>query len=281
MRVGINPNRKLEADHFEPVVFGVVTHLPNFEEYHERRFEVLQTSLRSMVRNADIEHTLMIWDNDSHPTVREWIMDEMKPDIFVSSFNFGKTGSRTSLMRMLPPYLVVAFGDDDIYYYPGWFKPQLEILEHFPNVACVTGYPVRTSFRWGNAGTKRWARQNAKVETGRFLPQQWEDDFAVSIGRDVQKHRDGSVNDMDVRINYKGVQAYATSHHCQFIAKSEQVARILTYDGFAMGDERPFDEAMDSIGLRLATMNRYTRHIGNVLHDELKQEIEFAELHTA
>lgn len=281
MRKGINPNRKLTAETFAPVVLACVVHLPNFEEYHEGRFEVVQTCLRSMTQHAETEHTLAIWDNDSHPLVREWILDELKPDVYVRSFNFGKTGARTSLVRMLPPYRVVAFSDDDMYFYPNWLKPQMELLQHFPNVACVTGYPVRTSFRWGNDRTKAWARQNAKVETGRFLPDQWEDDFAVSIGRDILMHRETSKNDRDTRITYKGVTAYATSHHCQFISASEQVSRILTYDGYCMGDERPFDMAMDSIGLRLATTKRLVRHIGNVLHDELKQEIEFAELHPA
>jgi hypothetical protein len=259
------------------VVLAVLLHLPDFEGYHAKRFEVVKTCIRSMTEHADMEYSLIVWDNGSHPLVKEWLRDEVRPDILVNSINLGKTSGRTNIARIIPPGHVVAFSDDDMYFYPNWLKPQIELLQHFPNVACVTGYPVRTSFRWGNESTKRWARENAKVETGVFLPQQWEDDFAVSIGRDIHEHRQGTQADRDVLITYQGKQAYATSHHCQFIAKSEQVARILTYDNFSMGDEKPFDMAMDSIGLRLATTERLTRHMGNVIHAELRQEIQESE----
>lgn len=276
MRVGNNPRRIARAVVLKPVVLCVLTHLPNFEGYHAQRLEVVQTCLRSMTQNADMEYSLAIWDNDSHPEFRSWVRSEIKPDIFVESVNVGKTAGRTALTRILPPQTIVCYSDDDMYFYPNWLRPQIELLQHFPNVACVTGYPVRTSFRWGNTKTKNWAQtaEGAKLEAGRYLPQKWEDDFAVSIGRGVQEHRDTSGSDLDFRITYKGKQAYATSHHCQFIAKQEIVSRVMSWDGMSMGDERPFDLTLDSLGLRLATTQRLTRHIGNVLHDELREEIK-------
>lgn len=279
MRVGINPLRKDKAAEYKSIVLACVVHLPNFEGYHAGRFEVLQTCLDSMVRNCGLDHTLAIWDNGSAPAVEEWIRDAMRPDIYVKSINLGKTAGRTSLMRILPPNRVVSYSDDDMYFYPNWLQPQISLLKTFPKVACVTGYPVRTSFRWGNQNTLRLLGElpEAKLETGRFLPDQWEADFAVSIGRDIEAHRQGTLNDNDIRVTYKNQQAYATSHHCQMIGYSETLARVLTFDGFCMGDERPFDVALDSIGLRLATTERLTRHIGNVLHDELRQDIAAAE----
>jgi len=269
----MNPNRKTPADKFLPVVLAVVTHLPNMDGYHKDRFEVVQTCLRSMTQNAKTDFTLMVWDNDSCDVFREWIEDEIRPDVFVKSFNLGKTGGRTSLMRMIPPDRVVAYADDDMFFYPNWLQPQIDLLNHFPGVSCVTGYPVRTSFRWANELTKRWAKQNAELSQGRFIPNQWEDDFADSVGRDRETHRQGTKSDFDWKIKYNGVEAYATSHHCQFISKSEIVSRVLTYDDAAMGDEKPFDVVMDKLGLRLATCERLTRHIGNVIHDELRSEI--------
>jgi len=231
-----------------------------------------------MRRNANMDHTLTIWDNGSCNELREWLQDEFKPDLLVLSENVGKDTARTTLMRMALPDAIVGYSDDDMYFYPDWLRPQVELLQHFPNVACVTGYPVRTSFRWGNTKTKDWARINATLEHGRFLPQQWEDDFADSIGRDVDAHKQTSATDLDARIEYKGAKAYATSHHCQFIGWSNTLTRIQTYSRAAMASDKPFDMALDSIGLRLSTINRYTRHIGNVLHDELRKEINAAEL---
>lgn len=273
MRIGHNPKSKSTADNLQGIVFAVVTHLPNFTGYHEHRFEVVKTCLLSMVRNSGIQHSLVIWDNDSCQEFRDWVRREIKPDIFVESINIGKTAGRTAIIKMLPPDKIVCYSDDDIYYYPDWYKPQERLLTHFPNVACVTGYPVRTSFRWGNVKTKGWGVKYGTLEQGRYLPEEWEMDFADSIGRDRNFHKEYTTNDFDAKITYKKVEAYATSHHCQFIAKVETISKAFAYDGMAMGDERVFDERMDAIGLRLATTQRLTRHIGNYIHNELKKEI--------
>jgi hypothetical protein len=228
-----------------------------------------------MTEHAGMEYSLAIWDNDSCKLFRHWVLDELNPDIFVYSVNVGKTAARTSMIRMLPPGSIVCYSDDDMYFYPGWLRPQIELLQHFPGVACVTGYPVRTSFRWGNQHTKEWARRThgAKLETGRYLPEEWERDFADSLGRDPNWHIDYTANDYDARITYNGRQAYATSHHCQFIGYQERLVQAARYDGMAMGDERALDIRLDEIGLRLATIDRHCRHIGNVLHDEMRKEI--------
>jgi hypothetical protein len=276
-RVGSNPNRQARAAELNKVVLAVVTHLPHLEGYHAKRLEVVQTCLNSMTEHAGMEYSIAIWDNNSCAELREWIRHEINPEIFVESINIGKTAGRTAIARMLPPGSILCYSDDDMYFYPDWLRPQMELLQHFPNVACVTGYPVRTSFRWGNENTKRWAQDKsngAKLETGRWLPDEWERDFAVSIGRDPDWHvNDYTANDYEARITYKGMAAYATSHHCQFIARSEIISQVLSWDGMAMGDERVLDVRLDELGLRLATTERYTRHIGNVLHPELREEI--------
>lgn len=278
-RIGMNPNRPMQASRLEDVVLCVLTHLPNFEGYHARRFEVVQACIRSMTEHADMPFSLAIWDNGSCREFREWLRDEVKPDILTESVNLGKATGRTALTRILPPGKIVGFCDDDMYFYPNWLSPQVELLRNFPNVSAVTGYAVRTSFRWGNDNTKEWARSTngAKLETGRFLPDEWERDFAVSIGRDPDQHLRDTANDTDARITYGGRQAYATAHHCQFIGKSEVLSRVVQFDGYAMSDERPFDITLDTIGLRLATTQRLCRHIGNVIHDELRKEIQLIE----
>jgi hypothetical protein len=164
-----------------------------------------------------------------------------------------------------------------MYFYNNWLAPQLDLLTSFPHVASVTGYPVRTSFRWGNENTKQWGLENAMVENGRFLPDKWEDDFAVSIGRSPADHANGSRNDVDTRLTYEGKQAYATSHHCQHIGYAGIMAKALEFDGQTMGEERNFDIRLDRLGLRLATIERLTRHMGNIIDDELRKEIIIGE----
>ena len=264
MRIGSNPLRDSQAQPLEKVFFVVVTHLPNQNGYHAKRLKVIQTCLETM-RRTGVRHEVLVWDNGSTKALRRWLQEEYKPDLLMLSANIGKTAARTSAIRMLPPGSIVCYSDDDMYFEDGWLEPQLELLQHFPNVACVTGYPVRTASRWGCENTKIWAQGYAKVDIGKFIPREWEDDFARSIGRDPLWHVEYTRDDMDWRVTYQGKQAYCTSHHCQFVAYASRILPALRYDGMAMGDEKIFDVALDKIGLRLATTQRLARHIGNVL----------------
>lgn len=272
MRVGHNPNRVAGAKGFRPIVLTVVTHLPDLtSEYHKHRFEVIYTCLTSMRQNANMDHTLMVWDNGSCDPLRQVLPD--LADVVILSPNIGKTAARTSMIRMLPPGTIVGYSDDDMYFYPDWLAPQIDLLKHFPNVAAVTGYPVRTASRWGCDNTLAWAEEHAKLERGQFIPRQWEDDFCVSIGRDPEWHRQASARDREGLVTYEGKQAYCLGHHCQFIGYQEQLFKAAAWDGKAMGDEKVLDRALDAVGLRLATTQRLARHIGNVLHEELRKEL--------
>lgn len=266
MRVGNNPNRGKGAEKLQPVILSVVTHLPNQEGYHEKRLDVIKTCLTTMRAGAGVG-TILVWDNGSCDALRDWLRDEYKPDLLMLSANIGKTAARTSIIRMCPPSSFVGYSDDDMYFYPGWLNQQMDLLINFPNVAAVSGYPVRTSFRWGTMNTIAWAGTNAKLEIGRFIPREYEDDFCRSIGRDIDYHVEYTKDDKDYRATYKGRQAYCTAHHCQFIGYQYALAKACKYDGEAMGDEKPFDVALDNLGLRLCTTQRLTRHMGNVMEE--------------
>jgi hypothetical protein len=274
MRVGNNPNKIAQVQPYAPIALAVVTHLPNMTTaYHSQRLEVVQTCLRSMREGVKRDHTFMVWDNGSIPELRNWLQFEFKPDVLILSRNVGKINARTSLAGMLPPETVFCYSDDDMLFADNWLEPQIVIGETFPQVACITGYPVRTAFRWGVENTIRWARKNGKLETGRFIPQEYEDDFALSVGRTPEWHRDYTKNDLDYRVTYNGKQAYCTAHHCQFIAHAGSLAQLGHYDNYAMADEKPFDIAMDKMGLRLATTQRVARHIGNKIDDSIRSQL--------
>lgn len=274
MRVGNNPLKiNVAPDRLQDVVLTCITHLPNQIGYHAERFEVVRTCLTSMRMGARRAHTLMVWDNGSCPELRDWLQNVFKPDVLILSGNVGKNTARTSLFGMVKADSIVTFSDDDMYFYDNWLNPQIELLQNFPNVASVSGYPVRTSFRWGNENTLNWAKMNGTLECQRFMPEQWERDFCLSIGRDYEAHRQTTATENDYRVTYQGRQAYCTSHHCQFIGNAGTLNKVKVYDTLALGSERNYDIALDKLGLRLSTTKRLTRHIGNVIHDELRKEI--------
>lgn len=277
MRIGNNPLRfKNAPSSYKDIVFVVVTHLPELEsDYHKHRMDVITECIYSMRVNSHREHTLVIWDNGSCNQFREFlrVQNELDPFILIESPNIGKTAARTSAIQMLPLGSIVCYSDDDILYSDNWLNPQLDLLTSFPNVACVSGYPVRTMFRWGNLNTLEWARKNAKLEQGRFISKEDEMDYADSIGRSHDEQISMTLKDVDYKIRYNGKEAYATSHHCQFIGYAIKILPALTYDDMAMGDEKVIDIELDKLGLRLCTTKRYTRHIGNVLDEKIKNDI--------
>jgi len=267
----MNPNRQAKADGFAPYVASAVVHLPNFEGYHKERFEVVKTSLLTMRENAGLDCDILIWDNGSCQEFRDWLLDEYKPDGAVLGPNVGLTSARAGLLRIVPPTTIIGLADDDMYYYPNWFKASVDLMKQFPNVGQVSGWPVRTQMRWGNRTTLEWARRYAVLEMGKFIPEQWDRDFCTSIGREWDFHVHYTKKDMDKRITYQGHQAYAVAHHCQFVCKAENLVEILRQNKEAMSDDKLLDNAVDGAGyLRLTTIDRYVRHIGNVLDDELK-----------
>lgn len=276
MRVGNNPSIGKEINSYPKLVVSAIVHLPNMVGYHAHRFDVIKTSLRLMVERMNHDAFVQVWDNGSCVEMRRWLETEFKPDMLILSPNVGKQSARASIFRMWPDETVIACADDDIFYYPNWLNPQLDLLNHYPNVGVVSGYPCRTSFRWGCSKTIEWATANAEVRVGKFLPDEWERDFAISIGRDPDFHMgEYTVKDRDTIINYKNVEAYATGHHCQFVARAGVISPFMKFTPKLLGSETGIDIAIDEAGLlRLCTTQRLTRHIGNVLDNQFIENIK-------
>lgn len=275
MRAGQNPLRFSQAPaSIRDIVFVVVTHLPCEESpgYHAGRMDVVKACLQTMRWGAHREHTFMVWDNGSKSEFRDWLQHIFEPDILVMSENIGKNNARAAAVNMLPLSSVICYSDDDMLYYDNWLNPQIELLNHFPGVAAVSGYPLRVMFRWGVENTIAWARKNGKLEQGRFMPKEWDVDYCDSVGQDYQAFVQKSVKDIDYRVSYQGRQAYCTAHHCQFIGYGVKLQQALTFDQMAMGDEKQTDIALDQVGLRLSTTRRLARHMGNVLDGKLQSE---------
>lgn len=263
MRVGLNPYRFKEVPaHFPDVLLTVITHLPHTEGYHAQRFEIVQECLETMRAGAD-GAPVMVWDNGSCDLLRDWLTAHYKPEYLILSPNIGKDSARAALVKMLPPGTIVSYSDDDMQFRAGWLAAHLELLRGFPNVGMVSGYPVRASFAWGKEKMLAWAEKHGKVEKGYFIPDEWVRDYIISVGGKVDeatlKHH------WDYRITYNGRAAYATAQHCQFVGYAGKLAPFLNYSALGSGDEHPLDNAIDAAGLlRLTTLERYARHMGNV-----------------
>jgi hypothetical protein len=274
-RIGQNPLKPNKAPSFiRDIVFVVVTHFPEPIGYHAERFEIVKSCLYSMRKRSKRTHSFYVFDNGSHDMFREWVYNEFKPEMLTFSKNIGKAAARTTAIASLPPETLVSYSDDDILFYDNWLNPQIELLTNFPNVSLVSGYPIRTMFRWGNKNTLLWATKNAKVEVGRFMPDEWEKDYAESVGKNYDDHIKNTEKDNDIKITFDNHEAYATAHHAQFTGYVGKLLRLMTYDTMALGDEKNFDIKADLIGLRLSTIERQCRHMGNHIDEKLQSELD-------
>lgn len=278
MRIGRNPLTDKKAPYKSnliEIVASVITHLPNEEGYHSHRLEVIKMSLESLLASTSIKPHILIWDNGSCNALTDWLREEYKPDTLILSHNIGKSSARSFIANMLPNDTILAIADDDILYYPGWLTKQIELLKHFPNVGSITGNPIRTAFRWGCNNTMDWCRKNGKLLEGRYIPDRYEYDFCVSIGRDYMQHAIDTKFEKDFKVIYKGLEAYTHSHHCQFVCYADTIKQFCKITDEALPEEKSFDIAIDLAGyLRLCTTTRYTRHIGNFVDESIQKDYD-------
>lgn len=277
MRVGDNPLKNSRISPLPKRIGAVITHLPTMTGYHSQRFDIVRACLNSMRENSMVaDFAVAVWDNGSCQEFRDWLQETYQPDVLVLSRNIGKASARTALIRSFALNTVLGVSDDDILFFKGYWQAQERLLDTFPNVGVVSTYPVRTQGRWGNKSTLRWAANTpgVSIEWGRHISEEHERQFCASIGRDYGWHQKYTAGEQEALITYNGVSAYAQAHHCQFMAKVEAIEYIVQWDDEALSDERQFDNAIDDNGmLRLCTVDRYARHMGNVLDAELRLDV--------
>lgn len=273
----MNPNRaqlvEMKLPPEIPVV-AIVTHLPEeTSEYHRDRWDIVTSSLLLARKYVDMECHLLVWDNGSMPKLREWLFYEYKPDKLMFTENIGTQNTMRRVMSMYHDS-IVAYSNDDILYYPSWLPEQIHILQTYPNVGtvsgCVTRYymgrQVITTHAWAERVEKKWFHET---------PTEWDFQHALSVGR-AEALIPNEIKDIHpVLLEWNDTKAFIGGAHCQFVAYANRVYPLLYKSNKLMGELSPFDVRVDDAGLlRLLTSTRRTRHIGNRMTQEDKDEVE-------
>jgi glycosyltransferase involved in cell wall biosynthesis len=282
-RIGMNPARNRLTD-YRParVTVAVLVYIPYLSGYFEHRLEVLKLCLMSIQKHTDIPYDLFIFNNGSCAEVQTYLRDLQEAGtvryLLTSSDNVGKIGAFKIMFEAVPG-TVIAYSDDDIFYYPGWLSAHLELLDGFPNMGMVSGCAVRTLFDHGTSSNLELARKEADVHIirGQNIPECWEVDWAESYGRDVEAHRKALLKMEDIQIEGFGLRAFAVANHNQFVAYKSVITKFIPdeWSGRLMGQMNELDVAVDEGGyLRLSTLERTTRHMGNTISISMAEEAE-------
>ena len=279
MRKGQNPAKFVkDVARPERITVALLNYIPFLSGFYAETLDVLKVCMESMQKDAGLPFDLMVFDNGSCNEVREFLVKEKQEGriqyLILSEKNMGKGGAWNVILAGAPGE-IIAYTDSDVLFSPNWLSRSVEILETFPNVGMVTARPFRTLPEFYEF-TLKWARDNAKLEEGQFIP--WETflEFNLSLGQTEEENRKVYADTKDWRIVYKGITAMAGASHWQFTAYKSTIQQFLPFEmDKPMGQVRQLDKRMNDSGLlRLMVSEPLAMNMSNTLgylRGELKE----------
>jgi glycosyltransferase involved in cell wall biosynthesis len=272
MRKGQNPAKFVgQVAKPERITVAVLNYIPFQSGFYAQTLEVLKTNLDSIWDNSDLDYDLMVFDNGSSAEVVDYLVQQQREGniqyLLLSDKNLGKGGA-WNIMLEAAPGEVIAYTDNDAFFYPGWLSKSMQVLETFPRAGMVTSRPFRTPPEFITY-TLQWAQETPGVvmEEGQFI--EWEAfkafEMSLETSEEVARQRYDSTR--DIRLAYNGVGAHAGASHWQFLCYKSVIQEFLPFSmDRPMGQVRQLDRRMNEAGyLRLMTCEPLAQNMSNRL----------------
>jgi glycosyltransferase involved in cell wall biosynthesis len=277
----MNPGRGKKSD-YQParVTVAVLTYIPNQVGYFQDRLLVTRTCIQSILANTSVPFDLMVFDNGSCPVavemLRELRMAGQIDFLMLSAQNIGKIGALKMIFAAAPGE-IIAYSDDDVFFLPGWLERHLEVMDTYPDVGAVTGMYIKPHMKEGISATLKFAEgSHVRSEKGNLIDRNLEQHYIDQTGRTWERYQEEIRGLEDVRLNYKGVETFASAGHYQMTVPREAVLRALpvNWSGNLMGQMRDLDIEIDELGmLRLCTTPPTIRLLGNQIDEGSAAEL--------
>ena len=278
MRVGQNPAKKINTvPKPKRITIAVLNYIPNQQGYFAESFEVLKRCLDSIIENTPLPYDLMVFDNGSCSEVKDYLLELQEAGqvqyLVFSQKNVGKGGAWDFIFHSAPGE-IIAYSDNDAYYYAGWLEESLKILETYPNVGMITARPLRTIPELFT-NTVQWAKGTPEVlvEEDDFISYADYYEFSATLGYSDEKLEKEYKKRKDIRLTYKGVQAFAGANHFQFIGWKKVLQTVTPFDmQKPLGQVKQLDERLNANGyLRLMTAKPHIQNMSNQIPGSLEK----------
>lgn len=277
MRAGQNPVKAInEVAKPQRITIAVLNYIPFLSGYYADMLEVLKTCLGSIWANSDLPYDLMVFDNGSCSEVKDYLTIQLKEDriqyLILSEKNLGKGGAWNIMLEGAPGE-IIAYTDNDCYFYPGWLSKSMQLLESFPNVGMVTSRPfwVREEH---NSATIEWAKNEPEAEfmRGKFVDWETYRSFTMSLGVEESTVREWFNSNEDLRVKYHGITAQIGASHYQFLSYKKVMRIFLPFEmSRPMGQVRQLDICINDTGyMRLMTAEPLMQNMSNQVPDEFR-----------
>lgn len=270
MRKGQNPAKSVDqVARPERITVAILNYIPFVSGFFAEMPAVLNACLTSLRNDPGLPFDLMVFDNGSCPEVQKYLLEERTAGriqyLLLSEKNLGKGGAWNIIFNAAPGE-IVAYADNDVYFYPGWLSRSVEILETYPKAGMVTARPFVTKNEFLTS-TFAWMENqpDLEMEKGNLIPIEDYRAFGMSIGHTAESSVKGYKETISYRATYKNVKAFVGASHWQFSAYKSVIQQFLPFDmSKPMGQVIELDRKINDAGyLRLMVSDPLAMNMSN------------------